>query len=662
MSDNHDDTSWMDKVKLVSDPTSSKMKPSQNEATGSRVSSPSIQSHIKPVVDPKGDMSAEKPLPQDTIDDQVLFDVDVNEHDIPDPTPWQETVLERLTEDGHSGIFWSDAVLAKDIPHRTKTKDEFLREVRLFAARCFLQKNGKFIDVDRPEIELSIHEVFRQLSQKIYRKFPNDAGTSVLPEKAIREIMEGVVDGLNADPRYAFGLFSGKRYLLPGNSSPRLYRDGYWDLNLWRHPTYRSVPAVPRDDKSPLGAFGRFLEFAITDPLDRDVLLDWLSWSLQNEASKPSWALFLYSEEKGTGKSTFLEFARALFGEQNCSAQNGIDAITGRFPEDILNKKLVTLEEVKLTSFSSAGNALKEYVTGTTTSIERKHQNDRVQLSLCACFLLTSNHKPTWLEGGERRYYILNVTHDGCSRGSRQLEFAKLVAAFKEQVRDPAQLNRLYLELITREQSVNFHPHVLRQQNAIMQELVTAEVNETDAVLEDLLTTYKIEMIPSERQYLLVRHLRLKGDQDLHSRLRRLGYEPTKRRFGGQQRRFWIRKNSRIEKGRFYGPHLSECLPHAVELGYLWWPLEQLHNAWLRLETIILNPKIEKQPYSALLQNDPREIVLDPFCEVRKLDSSTGPFNDARSQFSYSLYHNALMEDRRAKDLVDGVNIDEIPF
>ena len=668
MSENDDDMSWLDNVKFPLEPVPSRIKPSQEKPKKPKGSTPPVKNSVKPALN--REEQEMRPPPPDTIENQAVDDDDTDDDGKPgptpwlepDPTPWQETVFERLAEDDLSGILWGDAVLAKDMPERTKTKDELLREVRLFAAGCFLQKNGKFIDVARPEIELSIHEVFRRLSQQIYRKFPQEVGTSLLSEKAIREIMEGVVDGLNADPRYAFGLFSGRRYLLPGNASPRLYINGYWDLNLWRRPSYRSVTPAPRDDENPLGAFGDFLNFAITDPQDRQVLLDWLAWSLQNEASKPSWAVFLFSEAKGTGKSTILEFARALFGEQNCSAQNGIDAIAGRFSEDILNKKLVTLEEVKLTSFSSAGNTLKEYITGTTTSIERKHQNDRVDLSLRACFLLTSNHKPTWLEGGERRYYIINVTHDGRSRGPEQLKFAKLVAAFKAQMRDPAQLNYLYLELIARELSKTFNPHVLRAQNALMQELVAEEVNETDAVLEDLFATYKIEMIPSERQYLLVRHLRLKGDQDLQSRLRRLGYEPTKRRFEGGQSRFWVRKNSRIENGRLYSPHLSACLPQAVEMGYVWWPLGYLYTAWLRLETVVLNPKIEQQPYSAIAQIDPKEILLDPFCTVSKLSEHTGPFPDSISQKPYTGAEVSLTEDLKALLPEEPFNLDEIPY
>lgn len=578
--------------------------------------------------------------------------------DLPELTPWQETVAHRAMMDVYSGVFWGPKYIQDQPSAKEPTKDAFLQEVRLFAASCFLQHNSRFIDVERPDIELSINEVFRALSQRIFARFPDHAGKGWLSEKAIKEIMEGVVDGLNADPRYAFGLFSGKRYMLPGNPSPRLYRDGYWDINLWREPKYRRVAPSPRNSERPLGAFAEFLELAITDQQDREVLLDWLTWSLKNEASKPSWALFLFSEEKGTGKSTILEFVRRLFGEENCSAENGIDGVTGRFPEDILNKKIVTLEEVKLTSFSSAGNTLKEYITGSFVSVERKNRNERVRLPLRAGFLLTSNHRPSWLEGGERRYYIIDVTHEGCAFGPKQPEFVQTVTKFLEQIYNPATLHRLYLELCSRKLSPQFNAYVLRQQNQIMKDMTVEAINETDAVLEDLFDQYGVELIPSSEQYLLVRHLRLKGEQDLHSRLRRLGFAPLKRRIEGMQVRLWTRKDAVIENGRVYCPRLTELLqatgemPEGVERGFVWWPITTLAKRWDSLATNVLggsdgsSGKSEMKRWSQTVGRD-----------EDLQNGHTGPYQDSSSMYSYwggkGPHHSPLTAGETDTDLGD---------
>lgn len=590
----------------------------------------------------------------------VPADLEQPGHDFPSMTPWQEFVFARHEADVMAGISLESPLADDPVVKSEWDQKSFLREVRYYAASCFLQENSRFIDVNRPDITLSAYEVFRALSQKIYARFPEEAGTEVLSTKAIKEIMEGVVDGINADPRLAFGLFSGRRYMLPGNRSPRVFRNGYWDINTWKYPQYRDVEPAACDLEKPLGAFQDFLDFAVPDPVDQSVLLDWITWSLQHEASKPTWALFLFSEEKGTGKSTILQLLRSLFGEENASAQNGLDGLTGRFPEDILNKKIITLEEVKLTSFSSAGNTLKEYITGSIASVERKHRNDRVQLPLCACIALTSNHRPTWLEGGERRYYIVELSHEGHSQGSKSEEFSKIVAAFLAQMKRPEYLNRLYIELKSRVVSPEFNPNALRQQNGIMRELIADDVNETDAVLEDLLSIYRVQLIPSEEQHLLVKHLRLKSEQDLRSRLKRLGFAPDKRWLGDAQRRIWVPRDAPIENGRMFAPKLSENLRMAVEMGYVWWPLSTVELGWRRLVALHLKTEKTKRPYSAVDQDAENDLISDPYGDQKQLDEETGPYQDSAVNKPYTGGENSLLAD--LSWLFPTKQIEDLPF
>jgi phage/plasmid-associated DNA primase len=81
---------------------------------------------------------------------------------------------------------------------------------------------------------------------------------------------------------------------------------------------------------------------------ERIRFLDWLAWSLQNEDQKPNWAPFLYSDRKGTGKSSLAAVATALFGPANTATQNNVDKLTGRFNMSLLLSKFVVSEEVKL--------------------------------------------------------------------------------------------------------------------------------------------------------------------------------------------------------------------------------------------------------------------------------------------------------------------------
>ena len=191
------------------------------------------------------------------------------------------------------------------------------------------------------------------------------------------------------------------------------------------------------------------LKFAIPEASQRNMLLDWIAWNLQNEGDKPNWAIMLYSETKGTGKSTIAKILTSLFGLHNTAATNGIRALTQRFAADVLDRKLVVAEEVHISSHSAEGNALKDLITNAIVSVERKYQ-PIVSIPQTSCFVFMTNHKPLWLEGGERRYYIINIDHDGHAQGNLNDAFSKIAGKVNELGQNAQFLRDLYEQLITR--------------------------------------------------------------------------------------------------------------------------------------------------------------------------------------------------------------------
>jgi hypothetical protein len=81
---------------------------------------------------------------------------------------------------------------------------------------------------------------------------------------------------------------------------------------------------------------------------EREMILNWLAWNLQNEDDKPTWAPFLYSRTKGSGKSAFCHLVSVLFGQENSVTQNNVDQLTSRFNMTALHSKLVISEELQL--------------------------------------------------------------------------------------------------------------------------------------------------------------------------------------------------------------------------------------------------------------------------------------------------------------------------
>jgi len=544
-------------------------------------------------------------------------DADTQENGAAPPPPlsdWQERALARMELEEWSGVAWH--ARAEDPPTATKPDTaSHLREIRMEVASWYLQAEGKYLDVAQPQTRLGEADVLKILMQRIPGYFPYED----LPSEAIGDIANGVIYGTDPDPRMSFGVWSGKTYPAPGNPAKRLFRNHMWDCNSWVSPAYRNATPAPRDPEHPYGAFGTFLETAIPGELERNVLLDWLAWSLQNEAQKPDWAIFLFSEEKGTGKSTIMKVAERLFGLDNTAKENGLDKLLGQFANEPLSKKLITVEEVKVTSYSAQGNALKELITGRHTTVDIKYKPQQT-LELKCCFILTSNHKPLWLEGGERRYYIIEMSHDGHNQGSGYEAFIPKVVAVEDQISDPARLKALYEDLLARQVSEDFNPRSLnfhKLASPIMRELQDDATLEGDEQLDALLTSYKVSVIPSNDQAALARYLNLKNQQALRHVLNRLGWKAQRVRWNGKQHRVWIRAGSTTENGFIYSPEMSEELPGAVEAGYVWWPLETAIGAtW----DILMEEKLQYGKSTA------EEVRADPLREQVSEDGMEGPF------------------------------------
>ena len=97
------------------------------------------------------------------------------------------------------------------------------------------------------------------------------------------------------------------------------------------------------------------------------------------------------------------------------------------------------------------------------------------------------------LEGGERRYFIIDMDHEGHAHGELKHEFDKITAAFRRDLEDPSKLHRWYLELSSRQYHEDFDPYVLKPRqigSPLMKELMGEAKVEVREVLEDLLNLY----------------------------------------------------------------------------------------------------------------------------------------------------------------------------
>ena len=118
--------------------------------------------------------------------------------------------------------------------------------------------------------------------------------------------------------------------------------------------------------------------------------------------------LLLVSEERNTGKSTFLNFMKAVF--QDNATFNTNEDFRSQFNADWAGKLLIVVDEVLL-SRKEDSERLKNLSTAFSYKIEAKGK-DRQEVHFFAKFILCSNNEafPVMIDPVETRYWVRKVT------------------------------------------------------------------------------------------------------------------------------------------------------------------------------------------------------------------------------------------------------------
>ena len=117
--------------------------------------------------------------------------------------------------------------------------------------------------------------------------------------------------------------------------------------------------------------------------------------------------LLMVSEERNTGKSTFLNFLKAVF--QNNVTFNTNEDFCSQFNSDWAGKLLIVVDEVLLNRREDS-ERLKNLSTTLSYKVEAKGK-DRDEISFFAKFVLCSNNEslPVIIDMGETRYWVRKI-------------------------------------------------------------------------------------------------------------------------------------------------------------------------------------------------------------------------------------------------------------
>lgn len=414
----------------------------------------------------------------------------------------------------------------------------------------FVRKDQKYFDAASPEQAFSKSDIERVCLHRLSQRFDREQ----LTHDVLREAFRRAIDQRHSDPNQSIPVWSGELVCRPGDNSRMIWRDGFVDLNTWHNPSYRARAA---DVEPSLGVAAEFLSWMMPIKEERRVFLDWLSWCLQNEADKPTWAPFLYSKTKGSGKSTLCELVAVLFGQKNTVVQNNLDKLVARFNMPVLLSKLVISEELKLKADSSQGNTLKTYISENVTVAERKGR-EAVRVQQSCCFLFTTNHLPLWIEPDDRRYYVIEIDHQGHASGPMSKEFGAVVARLKEFLKDEHAVAALYRALMEWKQEADFNAKSLNVETCsteIMRRIHSASRQTTIDQMEELLNELGQNAVPEADVAELVREKLKSNVNSTKHIMSELGWRKTTVKWGGvdYMRALLVRPSYSVENGRLRG-------------------------------------------------------------------------------------------------------------
>lgn len=418
----------------------------------------------------------------------------------------------------------------------------------------YVRRDSKYYSLDNLSRRLSKDDVQRACIFRFKEEYPDVEIDSDMLKEVFRTSIETKHSMVGASiPVWDSGLVCAA-----SNDDTVLWKNGSVAVNTWKRPAYRSV--VAKDGKYEVAT--EFLDAFFTRKKEQRKFLDWLAWCLQNEGDKPAWAPFFYSSTKGSGKSTLSKLVGRLFGEENTVTLNGVEKLTSRFNTTVLTSKLVILEEVSLKTESPQSNAMKTFVTEKEATVELKGQEAESVEQLC-CFLLTTNHLPTWIEKDERRYYLIDIDHDGHSSGPKSKEFAGICARLHLFLENDNNVASFYAALMHRRLTKGFSAKTLNiteDATPLMEQIQGASEGTVRGQLEELLDDRGQFAIPESDVVKIVTDDLGASLSTTRHLMSDLGWLKKKVKWDGKNsaRAVWIKKGYNVENGMIYGPDSYE--------------------------------------------------------------------------------------------------------
>jgi len=257
-----------------------------------------------------------------------------------------------------------------------------------------------------------------------------------------KDLLDGKTNPTSTASALALNVFkiitvNGRRYE-PGADKIFHRKDGIFANTYPEH----EIPELPDEllprDKVAIKRVKKHVAHLLEDPVERRLLVDWLSWVVQNPGQHANWSILLQGVE-GDGKSFFAMLMRSVMGVSNVQMLNA-HILESPFTDWVVGQCITCIEEVRLikaTNKYELLNRIKPFITNDEIEVHPKGKPP-YQAKNTTSYLMFSNFRDALpLDDDGRRYCVL------FSRWQRK---DKLDAFLAE---DPEYYERLYSTVAT---------------------------------------------------------------------------------------------------------------------------------------------------------------------------------------------------------------------
>lgn len=181
-------------------------------------------------------------------------------------------------------------------------------------------------------------------------------------------------------------------------AQPQIIEEGNLKLfNFW------SDTGAESEDGS-VKMFLNHCEYILPDIEERNQLLDWLAYNVQNPGEKIHWALLLQGIQ-GTGKSYFGFVLRKIFGERNVSNPSN-ESIHELYTGWQKSCQLVVIEELMARGRLDLMNKLKPMITEKIAIIREMYKGAYEQTNRFNILIFTNYEDAIIIDETDRRYEV----------------------------------------------------------------------------------------------------------------------------------------------------------------------------------------------------------------------------------------------------------------